>query len=1148
MGMNWKSWAGFKYDKRWVHREGFTDLMARFWSQTAANTESSMMEKIASCRKEISQWKRRCKPSSAVRIQELQFRIDAATRQIPFNPQLLKDLRKELNHEYYQEEQFWSQKSRVTWFNEGDKNTKFFHATTKNRRAQNRIQKLIDDDGNEWLTDAQLGKVAEAYFRKLFASEDIGYQVKELDELSPVVTTQMNVALLEHVTLDEVKRAVFDINPTKCPGPDGMTGYLYQQFWDCMGGQLLEMVQNFFNSGTFDHELNRTNICLIPKKVKADKLVDFRPISLCNVIYKVIGKLLATRLKKVLPFIISESQAAFVKGRLISDNILVAHELLHALSSNNKCSEEFIALKTDISKAFDRVEWSFLENAMLVLGFDEKWVNLIMECVKSVRYQVLINGSPYGEIKPSRGIRQGDPLSPYLFIICTEMLIKMMQIAEAKGQISGLRVAREAPPVSHLLFADDSMFYCRETDEELSHLSRIVEEYSLASGQRVNYQKSSITFGKNISAARRLEIKRKLGIDQEGGQGVYLGLPESFKGSKVSILSFLRERLRSRISSWQNNFLSPGGKEVLLKAVAMSLPTYTMACFKLPSTVCQQIASVMAEFWWKSKKETRGLHWKAWNQLSKPKQEGGLGFRDVEAFNIAMLGKQLWRIITRGDSLLGRIYKSKYFRKGDPLLAPLGSRPSFAWKSIHEAQDLIKQGIRVVIGNGASTNIWKDPWISSKPAKGVLSTRMLPQGLHHSALNLSFVKDLIVDQGREWNLELLRSLFPEEVVSSISQIRLGACNTKDCFACDYSLDGQYSVKSGYWVQMQVIRQERGIREVLQPSLSPIYHQIWSSDNPPKIQHFLWRCVSNCLSVAGNLYHRHLARDGACARCPNHVESVNHLLFTCSFARLVWAISPIPAPPGGEWTNFIYQNMYSLLISNQLYPYLGGISKVAPWLLWRLWKSRNDLIFKGKEVHAQEVVKRAIEDMEEWSTRQEKLSKPPPAPISGNRRAKWSPPHSSWVKCNVDGAWSKESLRCGIGWILRDHENQVLWLGARALPMTSKALEVEIEGFRWAVLSLIRLNYRRIIFESDSQQTLNLIRGDMVNSHFSPIIQDIQQLLQRFEEVKLSFTFREGNGVTDRIAKESLSFQNYDPKLYSVLPDWVKSYVEAENCI
>ncbi|CAD5323157.1 unnamed protein product [Arabidopsis thaliana] len=393
MGMNWKSWAGFKYDKRWVHREGFTDLMARFWSQTAANTESSMMEKIASCRKEISQWKRRCKPSSAVRIQELQFRIDAATRQIPFNPQLLKDLRKELNHEYYQEEQFWSQKSRVTWFNEGDKNTKFFHATTKNRRAQNRIQKLIDDDGNEWLTDAQLGKVAEAYFRKLFASEDIGYQ------------------------------------------------------------------------------------------------------------------------------------------------------------------------------------------------------------------------------------------------------------------------------------------------------------------------------------------------------------------------------------------------------------------------------------------------------------------------------------------------------------------------SIHEAQDLIKQGIRVVIGNGASTNIWKDPWISSKPAKGVLSTRMLPQGLHHSALNLSFVKDLIVDQGREWNLELLRSLFPEEVVSSISQIRLGACNTKDCFAWDYSLDGQYSVKSGYWVQMQVIRQERGIREVLQPSLSPIYHQIWSSDNPPKIQHFLWRCVSNCLSVAGNLYHRHLARDGACARCPNHVESVNHLLFTCSFARLVWAISPIPAPPG-----------------------------------------------------------------------------------------------------------------------------------------------------------------------------------------------------------------------------------------------------------
>lgn len=368
------------------------------------------------------------------------------------------------------------------------------------------------------------------------------------------------------------------------------------------------MVTDFFRTGQLEPGMNKTSICLIPKKLKAVRLQEFRPISLCNVVYKIIGKLLAKRLKKILPGIISETQAAFVEGRLISDNILVAHELLHALSSNNKCSEEFIAIKTDISKAYDRVEWPFLEEAMKVLGFSEQWIKLIMECVRSVQYQVLINGNPYGEIIPTRGLRQGDPLSPYLFVICTEMLIKMLQDAEGKKQITGLQVARGAPPISHLLFADDSMLYCQEKDAELNQIVRIIKEYSLASGQRVNYQKSSIYFGKHISTIRREEIKQQLLINQEGGEGTYLGLSESFHGSKIDILGNHKEKMRQRVSGWQSKFLSPGGKEVLLKAVAMALPTYTMACFKLPVTLCKQIASVMAEFWWQGNKDSKGMH------------------------------------------------------------------------------------------------------------------------------------------------------------------------------------------------------------------------------------------------------------------------------------------------------------------------------------------------------------------------------------------------------------------------------------------------------------------------------------------------------------------------------------------------------------
>lgn len=257
-----------------------------------------------------------------------------------------------------------------------------------------------------------------------------------MSEVTSVVNEKMNAQLLAPVTVEEVKKAVFAINPSKSPGPDGMTGFFFQQFWESMGGHLTTMVTDFFSTGKLEPCMNNTNICLIPKKHKAVRLTKFRPISLCNVIFKIIGKLLAQRLKRILPSIISETQAAFVKGRQISDNILIAHELLHALNSSNKCSEEFIAIKTDISKAYDRVEWYFLEKAMRYLGFSEDWIRIMMECVKSVQYQILINGTPYGEIKLTRGLRQGDSLSPYLFVICTKMLVRMLQKSEKEKRIT----------------------------------------------------------------------------------------------------------------------------------------------------------------------------------------------------------------------------------------------------------------------------------------------------------------------------------------------------------------------------------------------------------------------------------------------------------------------------------------------------------------------------------------------------------------------------------------------------------------------------------------------------------------------------------------------------------------------------------------
>lgn len=197
---------------------------------------------------------------------------------------------------------------------------------------------------------------------------------------------------------------------------------------------------------------------------------DMRPISLCSVQYKIVSKILCNLLKQILPNIISETQGAFVSGRLISDNILIAHEMVHGLKVNAKVSDGFMAIKTYMSKAYDRVKWNFLEFLMEKMGFAHGWIKWIMACVSSVSFLVLMNGNEHGFIKPDRGIRQGDHLSPFLFILCAEALVSCLNEAEIAGGLHGIKLATYGPFVHHLLFVDDSFLMCRASKEEAVEL------------------------------------------------------------------------------------------------------------------------------------------------------------------------------------------------------------------------------------------------------------------------------------------------------------------------------------------------------------------------------------------------------------------------------------------------------------------------------------------------------------------------------------------------------------------------------------------------------------------------------------------------------------------------------------------------------
>ena len=346
----------FKFDKRWLESEEVRQVILDGWNSSNLSPDASIMDHIASCRKALSQWKRERDINSAKMVEDLKAKVDNLYSDDDATTEEIAAALKELTDTLKAEEQFWRQKSRILWLLEGDLNTKFFHAITKQRRASNKITSLLDSAGNLVEEEEKLVAIATSYFRELFQSSNPQLIDEALAAVSTTKTDRINADLTAPVSKWEVKLALFAMHPEKVPGPDGFTALFYQKFWDIVKEDLTRMVNEFLFDGTMANGLNDANICLKPKKEKPNEMSQFRPISLCNVSYKIISKVLCQRLKKVLPDRISETQSAFVAGRQITDNVLIAQEMFHALLTNSGGREKRMAIKTDMSKAYDRLE------------------------------------------------------------------------------------------------------------------------------------------------------------------------------------------------------------------------------------------------------------------------------------------------------------------------------------------------------------------------------------------------------------------------------------------------------------------------------------------------------------------------------------------------------------------------------------------------------------------------------------------------------------------------------------------------------------------------------------------------------------------------------------------------------------------------
>ncbi|XP_062021341.1 uncharacterized protein LOC133737882 [Rosa rugosa] len=546
------------------------------------------------------------------------------------------DLSRKLGELWLREEKYWKQRSRVAWLQVGDSNSKFFHLSTIHRRQRNIILK-VQTDSNEWVVgERKIRLEFEHQFQKLFSSSGARQWGGVFNGVSSIVTDEMNADLLLPFSMEEVKAATFQLGALKAPGPDGFPGLFYHKYWQIVN-ELVSATAVDFQAGMVKMRgLNQTHIVLIPKIPNPERTSHFRSISLCNNSYKILSKLLANRLKSILPHLISDFQNAFVPNRQIQDNILLAHEVFHYLKLKREGDNNEFGLKLDMNKAYDRVEWDFLEAALLRFGFSRTWVNLIVSCISMVSFSIVING------------------------------------------------------------------------------------------QLINTEKSSIYFSPNTPDQMVRLMCELLRIEVTYNPGTYLGLPTIWGRSKKAALSYIKERLLKKIEGWKQCNLSMAGRETLIKSVALAVPAYSMACFKLPKGLCNELNAALGNFWWGSNEGRNKMHWKSWDFLCCPKGTGGMGFRDLNDFNIALLARQCWRLVHNPNSLWARVLKSRYFPNCNLFEAVRGHRASWGWASLLEARDLVSNGSSWQVIDGSSINIWNDMWLSPPNEGHILSTGPIP--------------------------------------------------------------------------------------------------------------------------------------------------------------------------------------------------------------------------------------------------------------------------------------------------------------------------------------------------------------------------------------------------------------------------------------
>ncbi|GJU41837.1 RNA-directed DNA polymerase, eukaryota, reverse transcriptase zinc-binding domain protein, partial [Tanacetum coccineum] len=537
----------------------------------------------------------------------------------PHNHQL-RDQEGMLVKEFFEaeadEEKFLYQQAKIKWLCDGDKNSKYFHSVLKGRRSKSKIHSIKDKDGITYEGE-QIPKVFLKHFQEFLGTKN---HVQEIASFENMFRNKLRLCDAEKMIRDvsdkEIKDAIFDIDDAKAPGPDGFSAAFFKKSWNVIGSDICMAVKEFFMSGRLLGEVNATLISLIPKIQTPNKVTDFRPIACCNVLYKCISKVLTNRIKPILGKLVSCNQSAFITGRHIQDNIMLTQETMKGY--NRRGGPKRVAFKIDIQKAHDTVNWEFLEKTLSGFGFHKRMIKWIMQCVTTAAFTLNINGERIGYFKGGKGLRQGDPISPYLFTLVMEVfsLILLKEIEEEPN--FQYHFSCKAIKLSHVCFADDLLVMCHGDPTFATVIKKDLEQFSTCSG--------------------KLPVR-------------YLGVPLIAKRLGVNECGCLVDKIKSRIHNWKNRYLSYARRLQLIAVVLESIHVYWASVFLIPSTIIKDINRILKNFIWSQSAKNNGKAKVAWSYICKPKDKGGLGLKNLQTWNYALLSKHVWNIAIKKDSL-----------------------------------------------------------------------------------------------------------------------------------------------------------------------------------------------------------------------------------------------------------------------------------------------------------------------------------------------------------------------------------------------------------------------------------------------------------------------------------------------------------------